>query len=85
MKLLMKLIDQLPAPNKSTLEVLMTHLCLYVCLVFPWHAFFVCMCGCVLFLCVCMHMDAFQYKMITILKLSISPYCNIIIMQIICM
>ena len=29
-KLLLKLIDQLPAPNKSTLEVLMTHLCLYV-------------------------------------------------------
>jgi len=29
-KLLLKLVDQLPAPNKSTLEVLMTHLCLYV-------------------------------------------------------
>ena len=29
-KLLLKLIEQLPAPNKSTLEVLMTHLCLYV-------------------------------------------------------
>ncbi|XP_065905044.1 phosphatidylinositol 3-kinase regulatory subunit alpha-like isoform X2 [Dysidea avara] len=27
-KLLLKLIEQLPAPNKSTLEVLMTHLCL---------------------------------------------------------